>query len=159
MSTKIKDQCTMLPVGASLAIITKYYYGALSKMLEDVQLERHFTTLVLIHKTKGKCTQQYLSDMLSVDKVYMVHILDYLDKKQLISRSVNPSDRREHLIALTAKGKAMVPKIENAISKLNKIAFDSVKKEDQDTFWCCIQEMMKNLRSLPANTVDIKIKK
>lgn len=159
MTEKIKKQCELLPLGASMAIVTKYYYGALSKMLEEIDLERHYTTLMLIHTTNEKCSQQYLSDMLHVDKVYMVHILDYLNKKGLISRMTNPSDRREHLITLTAKGKKMIPRIEEAIHQLNCIALEGVGKAAQKDFWITIQTIMNNLKHLPVNTVDIKIKR
>lgn len=159
MTEKIKKQCELLPLGASMAIVTKYYYGALSKMLEDLDLERHYTTLMLIHSTKEKCTQQYLSDMLHVDKVYMVHILDYLNKKGLITRMTNPSDRREHLITLTSKGKKMIPKIEDGIQQLNATALEGVSKTAQKEFWEAVQTIMNNLKHLPVNTVDINIKR
>jgi len=159
MSDKIQKQCDLLPLGASMAIITKYYYGALSKMLESIDLERHYTTLILIHKTKNKCTQQYLSDMLHVDKVYMVHILDYLDEKGLVKRIKNPEDRREHLISLTTKGEKIIPKIEKSIHELNQIGLNGINKEEQKVFWKSVQTIMDNLKHLPINEVDIKIKK
>ncbi|MBL7882526.1 MAG: MarR family transcriptional regulator [Bacteroidia bacterium] len=159
MSEKIQNQCDLLPLGASMAIVTKYYYGALSKMLESIDLERHYTTLILIHKTKNKCTQQYLSDMLHVDKVYMVHILDYLNEKGLVKRIKNPEDRREHLISLTAKGGKVIPEIEKSINQLNQIGLKGISKEEQKVFWMSVQTIMNNLKHLPTNEVDIKIKK
>ena len=159
MSEKIQNQCDLLPLGASMAIVTKYYYGALSKMLESIDLERHYTTLILIHKTKNKCTQQYLSDMLHVDKVYMVHILDYLNEKGLVKRIKNPEDRREHLISLTTKGGKVIPEIEKSINQLNQIGLKGISKEEQKVFWMSVQTIMNNLKHLPTNEVDIKIKK
>ena len=154
-----KQQCDLLPLAASMAIITKYYYGALSKMLEHLEVERHFTALYLIHKTNEKCTQQYLSDMLHVDKVSMVRMLDYLVDKGMIDRIVNPDDRREHIVALTKKGEKIIPEIENAIVELNKIATKGISKDEQKIFWFSVQSIMNNLKHLPVNTVDIKIKK
>lgn len=159
MPNKIKQQCDLLPMAASMAIITKYYYGALSKMLEHLEIERYFTALYLIHKTNEKCTQQYLSDMLHVDKVSMVRILDYLVKKGMIERVVNPDDRREHIVVLTKKGEKVIPEIDKAISELNKIASKGINKEEQKIFWLGIETIMNNLKHLPVNTVDIKIKK
>ncbi len=158
MSDRIQKQCELLPLGASMAIVTKYYYGALSKMLEDLEVERHFTTLLLIGNTKDKCTQQYLSDMLHVDKVYMVHILDYLNKKGMIKRLVNPNDRREHLITLTTKGQKAFPRIKSAIKEMNEIALNNISPENQLVFWEAAQTVMNNLKHLPVNEVDIKIK-
>lgn len=159
MSVKIKAQCDLLPLAASMAIITKYYYGALSKMLEHLEVERHFTALYLIHKTSEKCTQQYISDMLHVDKVSMVRMLDYLVEKGMIERLVNPDDRREHIVALTKKGLKIIPEIQQAILELNKIALKGIDKEEQKLFWMGIESIMNNLKHLPVNTVDIKIKK
>lgn len=159
MPNKIKQQCDLLPMAASMAIITKYYYGALSKMLEHLEIERYFTALYLIHKTNEKCTQQYLSDMLHVDKVSMVRIVDYLVKKGMIERIVNPDDRREHIVILTKKGEKIIPEINNAIINLNKIALKGIDKEANKIFWHAIESIMNNLKHLPINTVDIKIKK
>lgn len=148
-----------MPLGKFMGVITKNYYGALSKRLEYLGIDRHFTTLVLIDKTKEKCTQQYLSNLLTIDKVSMVRILDHLVEKKMITRAVNPNDRREHIIKLTSKAKKIMPEIHKGISEMNEIALNGLTKKEQELLYNFMGTVIRNIEDLPVNKVDIKIKK
>lgn len=150
-------QC--MPLGKYMGVLTKIYFGALSKKLEPLGVDRHFSTLIAIDKTKEKCTQQYLSDFLNFDKVSMVRMLDYLVDKKMIVRTVNPNDRREHIIELTPKAKKIMPEIHKGIAEMNATAFKGVNKQDREVFYSCMTTILKNIEFLPANEVDIKLKK
>jgi MarR family transcriptional regulator for hemolysin len=158
MTVKTKlDQ--KMPLGKYMGAITKTYFGALSKKLERLGTDRHFSTLIAIHAADQKCTQQYLSDLLNFDKVSMVRMLDYLVSKKMITRSVNPVDRREHIIGLTPKAKKIMPLISAGIMELNELAFKGVNKHDREVFYSCMATILKNIEDLPAHKVDIKLKK
>ena len=159
LSEENKKVNECMPLGKFMGAVTKSYFGALSKKLEHTGVDRHFSTLIAIDKTEQKCTQQFLSDFLNFDKVSMVRILDYLVDKKMITRSVNPDDRREHLIELTAKAKKIMPEIHSGIKEMNAIAFKNVPKQDQEMFYSCITKILNNVELLPANEVDIKLKK
>lgn len=158
-SDKIKQIPECMPLGKLMGSITKSYYGALSKKVEPLGIDRHFATLIKIEDAEKKCTQQYLSDLLSLDKVTMVRILDYLFDKGMIIRTVNKDDRREHLIHLTVKAKKLMPKIRKEIIEMNKIALTGLNKKEQELFKGFLTTIIKNLENLPVNIVDIKIKK
>ncbi len=147
-----------LPLGRLMGKITKKYFGALSKKLDHLGIDRHFSPLIVIAETKEKCTQQYLSDMLNIDKVSMVRILDYLVKHGLIIRAVNPADRREHILQLTPKAKKIMPKILSGISDMNKTALKGLDKNEQALLYKFIETITKNVENLPGKKVDIKIK-
>src|ERR1043165_1641035 len=120
-----------MPLGKYMGAITKTYFGALSKKLEHLGTDRHFSTLLAIHSAEQRCTQQYLSDRLDLDKVSMVRMLDYLVSRKMITRSVNPADRREHIIELTPKAKKIMPLISGGIAEMNEMAFKGVNKHDR----------------------------
>ena len=115
MISDIDKQLCEQPLGRAMVVITKNYWGALSKKLEHVGIDRHFSAMVAIDQAREKCTQQYLCDLLKIDKVGMVRLLDYLVEKGMITRAVNPSDRREHIIQHTEKGKSVMPAIHSGI--------------------------------------------
>lgn len=142
-----------------MGCITKQYFGALSKSLEHLGIDRHFYPLVVIDSTEEKCTQQYLSCMLDVDKVSMVRVMDYLVERGMITREVNSDDRREHLIKLTPKAKKNMPFIYEGINKMNSLALKGLTKNEQETFYQALQIITKNIEKLPANEVDIQLKK
>ena len=160
MNMEQEKQITeFMPLGKAMATITKNYYGALSKRIEYLGFDRHVTTLVIIEATKEKCTQQYLSDTLNCDKVTMVRLLDYLVAKGMINRVMNINDRRERIIKLTDKAKKLMPKIQKEISDMNKIALNGFSEKEQLLYKKFIDRTIINLKNLPVNNVDIKIKK
>lgn len=142
-----------------MGALTKQYFGALSKSMEHLGVDRHFYPLVVIDKTEEKCTQQYLSCMLDVDKVTMVRVMDYLMERGMITREVNINDRREHLIKLTSKAKKIMPEIYEGINKMNSLALKGLSKNEQELFYSAMKRIAKNIENLPVNEVDIQLKK
>ncbi len=147
----------IFPLGKPLSILTKLYVGVLTKNLEHLEVERHFSVLILIEKTK--CSQQFLSDKLMVDKASMVRIIDAFVKKNYLKRTVNPNDRREHWMELTSKAKKIMPDIHNTIKVLNGKAFKGLTKKQIDDFYNCISCIYSNLSKEPANKVVLHYKK
>jgi DNA-binding MarR family transcriptional regulator len=151
-----------LPLGRHLAILTKMYYGALSKRLEHLEIEKHYSVLVLIERHKETSTQQFIGDILKIDKASMVSVVDYLEKKKFIKRVVNPSDRRAYLLELTPKAKKVMPEIHAEIAAMNKVALKGMKKSEATAFNSALCRISSNLNKQPSAPVVIqytKIKK
>ncbi len=159
LSEKEKIFNRSMPLGKLLGDLTKNYFGALSKSMEQHGIDRHFSTLVAIDHAEQKCTQQYLSDLLNFDKVTMVRIMDYLVDKKMITRTVNPADRREHLVQLTPLAKKIIPQIHKGIKEMNALAFKGLSKQNQELFYTGMAIIQKNIENLPVNRVDINLKK
>lgn len=154
-----KDLLKYKPLGRFMGALTKQYFGALSKSMEHLGIDRHFYPLIVIDKTAGKCTQQYLSCMLEVDKVSMVRVMDYLMERGMVTREVNNDDRREHLIKLTSKAKKIMPEVYEGINKMNSLALKGLNKNEQELFYTAMKKIAKNIENLPVNEVDIQLKK
>jgi DNA-binding MarR family transcriptional regulator len=92
-----KSLCELLPLGRSLAILTKNYYGALTSKLAHLDIDRHFSILILIESLESGCSQQFICQQLNIDKVSMVRMIHYLIEKKYISKIVNKDDKREYL--------------------------------------------------------------
>ncbi len=52
----------------------------------------------------GRVTQQHVCDVIALDSSDMVRLLDRLERGGLVVRESDPTDRRRHLLALTAAG-------------------------------------------------------
>ena len=65
-----------------------------------------FSVLVLV-ADNPLVTQAALAEALSIARPNMVGLIDRLEKRGLIQRSVDESDRRSHGLRLTAKGAAL----------------------------------------------------
>lgn len=153
-----KEINSQLPLGRNLAILTKNYYGALRKRLEHLEIDKHYSVLVFISQSKQKCTQQFISDNLKIDKTSMVSIVDYFVKKNFLKRIVNPEDRREHLIELTKKAEKVLPELFFEISKLNEEALAGLSLKEKETFEKAVCSICTNLSKMPSTRILIKIK-
>ena len=148
-----------IPLGRSLSLIAKTYFGALTKRLEHLEVERYYSILIIIENCDSGCTQQYICNSLGIDKVSMVRILDYLIEKKYIKKVVNPDDRREHFVALTPKAKKVMPEIYEEIEGLNTIAFKGLSREQRRDFYKNIAQIYGNVQDLPSHKIFVNYKK
>jgi|SRR6218665_82641 len=148
-----------LPLGRSLSLLAKTYFGTLTKRLEHLEIERHYSVLIFLEQAGNSCTQQTICDALRIDKVSMVRMLDHLGDKKYLKKTVNPTDRREHMIELTPKGKNALPEIYAAMKSLNKEAFKGLTKENQKDFYKWISIIQSNLDPLPSQKIYMNFKK
>ena len=155
----IKTENNAMPLGRHLAILTKMYYGALSKRLEHLEIEKHYSVLVFIENHKDSCTQQDLCDALKIDKTSMVSVIDYLERKNFIKRIVNSEDRRAYLLKLTAKAIKLMPEVNREIAAMNKVALKGLSKVQADAFKNALCQISANLNAQPTSSGVIKYKK
>lgn len=148
-----------IPVGTKMFIVSKLYYGVLSKSLENLDTERYFSVLYYIQNNNGYCCQQNICDQLAIDKTAMVKILDVLAKTGFIERKTNPKDRRERFIILSEKGKKQTKEITKAFEKLDSEMFKGVSEKDRLTFMNVLAKTSENVKQLPANDLFFNYKK
>ncbi len=148
-----------IPVGTKMFIVSKLYYGVLSKSLENLDTERYFAVLHYIQNNNGCCCQQNICDQLAIDKTAMVKILDVLTKAGFTERKTNPKDRREHFISLSEKGKKQTKEITKAFQKLDLEMFNGVSEKDKLTFMNVLSRTSENVKQLPANDLFFNYKK
>lgn len=147
-----------VPVGSKALIMSKRYYGVLSKCLEDLEVERYYSVLYFLAENDG-CTQQHICNNLAVDKTAMVKVIDYLIKAGYIDRNVNPDDRREHFIVLTKKGTKHTEQIVAAFKSIDDKIFADISKAEKDVFIKVLCRLTSNLEILPANDLFFNYKK
>ncbi len=132
-------------LGREFALLGKKYHSLLVKELEQLDIERHFSIFILLEKMGDNCNQSLLADSIHVNKATMVGILDDLSNKGFIKRIENPSDRREHHIQLSEKGKKYVLKIRIAVNKINDMVMKDVNPYEVDRIQEYLRIMYKNM--------------
>lgn len=147
-----------VPVGTKALILSKWYYGVLSKRLEHIDVERYYSILYFLHENNG-CTQQYICNNLAIDKTAMVKVIDYLIKAGYINRNVNPNDRREHVIVLTKKGVKQTEEIVSAFKQIDKEIFFNITAKEKENFIKVLCQLSTNLKTLPLNDLFFNYKK
>jgi DNA-binding MarR family transcriptional regulator len=134
------------------------YYGALTKSLENLDIERYFAVLYFLHNNKN-CCQQVVCDNLKIDKTAMVKVMDYLDKAGLVERKTNPKDRREHFITLSKKGEKQTKEIVRSFKTLDENAFNGITSAERKAFEKVMLKVCDNLKELPADHLTFNYKK
>lgn len=148
-----------LPLAHYLNVVSKAYLGAYMKSFEGHDLERYFIVLGLLDIQDKPLTQQDLCTILTVDKVTMVRILDYLEEKGYVKRVVNKDDRRERKIELTEKAGKSMDYIHSVIADMNKHAFDGFSEADKNVFFEMLQKIGDNMMAMPSEEILISLKR
>ncbi len=138
------------PLGRIFGFLTKQYLGKLNQRMEHTPVDRNFFPLYLIGKNSGKISQQELADQIMTDKVSMVRILDHLSEDGLIKRTVNPNDRRQHLLSVTEKAEPWISEIEKGLQETNEFFFQLLPPEKRADF-------LELLSLLICKTKDLSI--
>jgi DNA-binding MarR family transcriptional regulator len=153
----VKKEST-IPIGTKALILSKYYYGVLSKSLENIDSERYFSVLYFLNENNG-CNQQCICNNLAIDKTAMVKVIDYLIKNDMVERDINPNDRREHFIKLTKKGLKQTEEVVKAFKAIDSKMFSNIPKEDEEVFMRVLSQLSSTLKELPANDLFFNYKK
>jgi DNA-binding MarR family transcriptional regulator len=147
-----------LPLGALALILSKHYYGVLSKSLENLDIDRYYSVLFYLSTHNG-CSQQDICNSLAIDKTAMVKVMEYLIKAGYVHRSVNPDDRREFFIILTAKGKKQTSTIVKAFGVIDDEVFKGSTKAEKALFYKMTDRLISTLKDLPSNDLFFNYKK
>ncbi len=83
---------------------------ATEEALESYGLTGKHLGIMATIREKGSLPQQEIGKCMHVDRTTMVAIIDDLEKLGFVERKPHPTDRRAHIIYLTAKGRETLPR-------------------------------------------------
>ncbi len=92
------------------------------------------TRAMLFIGRSGETTPTILGRSMDMEKGSLTTLLGSLEEAQLISREVDPSDKRSTLIHLTDNGIVYYNKLENKFNERIEEVFSNLSKEDLKTF-------------------------
>ena len=143
------------PLGRMFSFLTKQYIGEIALKMKDTPVERYYFPLYIVSQNSGKISQQELADQLLMDKVSLVRILDILMADGFITRTVNPSDRRQHLLSITPKAKPWVERVKNALQETNQHFLGFLPEENRKLFTDTLQLLICKTKDLPVESIEI----
>lgn len=147
---------TAVPISRKLMQLGRVYQHALARQVEHLDISRYHDILTIIYYNNGQLTQKALAGMLNKDKSALVSIIDQLTQKGYVYREINPADRREHLLKITAKAEQEVPAIISAFEQMNRNSTENIPAADIEIFNSVLAQMETNLKQhlAAANNQD-----
>jgi len=135
------------PIGRIFTLLGKGYLQLLREKLSQLDIDRYYYALLLIHSHNGNITQQQLAALLDSDKVSVVRIIDYLAEKGYVQRRKLQDDKRKHCLLLTGKALEAMPHIKKAITEMNEIALFWFNNEQVNELHTMLKKVKQNINT------------
>jgi DNA-binding MarR family transcriptional regulator len=121
-----------------------------TQVLNAWQLQSsHYGVLQLLEAV-GQASQQQLAQQLSIDRANMVALLDVLQHRGFIERSVDPRDRRRHIVKLTPAGHTQLRQIRQAREEVDEAFFAGLDSEERETLHRLLVKLFLSLTKQPT---------
>ncbi len=103
----------------------------------------------------GPIPMKTISDELSVTAANVTGIVDRLESKGLIERTVRKEDRRATIIGLTSKGRAMQEGVGKKYASFVQKALQKFTPEEQETLRNLLAKLQEEMSSLRESTGNL----
>jgi len=108
--------------------------GALAQITGPQDLSPlQFGMLASIQDQPG-LDQRRLADRMGIDTVSAHHHIEFLEERGLVTRVVDPKDRRSRILKLTKRGLTLRERLRPGIIDAHDRVLSSLSRSEQDTF-------------------------
>ena len=138
------DELFDILVGKVSTAINRTFLRAFST--EGIEITTEQWSVMACLWQKDKVTQQVLCTLTSKDKPSMTRLIDKLEKRNLVSRVSDHSDRRINLIHLTDNGIALKEKATNIVNEIVAKTLSNITEEELNLSRVVLKKIMANLK-------------
>lgn len=103
-----------------------------------------FPFLAELFHRRGPTTQDQLSRALCIDPAATARALDQLQKKGLVSREVNPENRRQKLVSVTPQARDLEEKFCTVLSTASDILVEGLSAVEKEAALTLLDRIMEN---------------
>jgi len=102
-------------------------------------------TMLYLYRHNGQALQCDVIRHLKVKPSTANGILDRMEEKNLVARSVSGSDARYRLVTLTEKGANLQRSLHQVLEKTEHIMLAGLSPAEQDLLFSCMERVIQNL--------------
>ena len=101
--------------------------------------------VIMQRGARGTCRQEDLAAHFSIDKGSIAKTVGKLEAKGLVSRVLNPADKREKLVELTSAGNELLASMGSTYVELEKLMFAGLTQQELETTFAALERIAANL--------------
>jgi DNA-binding MarR family transcriptional regulator len=90
-----------------------------------------YSVMTVIGANPG-LSQMAVAKRLGIERARLVHLLDSLEQRNLVSRSASATDRRSHALHLTARGKAALAQFKRLAAEHERHVAEKIGKANRE---------------------------
>ncbi|HTA77642.1 MAG TPA: MarR family transcriptional regulator [bacterium] len=120
--------------------------------LKTLNMNARHAGILTILEEKGSLAQNELGKCAYIDRTTIVALIDDLEKLGLVERQEHPTDRRSHVIYMTAKGKDLMPLIAKKAKEVEKEYLGPLTAVEQKSLIQLLRKLVFHHYSLPKET-------
>ena len=102
-------------------------------------------TLLYLHRHKGQAPQCEVIQHLRVKPSTANGILDRMEEKGLLERSVSEQDARRRMITLTEKGAKLQKELHSAFEETEELMMKGLSEEERELLFSFLDRINRNL--------------
>jgi DNA-binding MarR family transcriptional regulator len=106
---------------------------------------------LLVIAGKEKITQKALSEELLIDKTTTAKAIAKLEAEGYVRRESDPEDKRYHLLYLTEAGRAVVPKVQEALDHVRNKSLIGISDEEYAIMLGLLKKVLRNVSEQVRN--------
>lgn len=128
--------------GVLVRAISTVMYADISSKLSALDITPELSVVLFAIGSESANTPQTLTRMLLVDRATIARRLRTLESKGLITRKLDPADRRSHLIKLTRSGQALFRKADTLAQEVNTSALQDLSAQEQQALLDTLRQVL-----------------
>jgi len=116
-----------------------------ARMLAEHELTPHHFGILMVLDQVAAASQQQLSRAVGVDPRNAVPVIDALQRRNLVERQPDPTDRRRHAVALTAAGRAALDNLRRAGDEVEEQLLDCLSSSERAALHRTLRKLLAAL--------------
>jgi MarR family transcriptional regulator for hemolysin len=125
--------------------VHRLYDAQGQKVLDQENIPIAYWYYLRVLAERGEINQLELSRRVGTASTTAVPALDYLEKRGLVRRVRDPSDRRKYFVVLQNEGKRLVDKMLPELTDLMSASLDGISQVNMRVFWKVMHQIETNL--------------
>ena len=104
--------------------------------------------LLTVHYSDTDTIQQDIADIVKKDKSAVLRQIDNLEKKNLVQRIVEPSNRRQNIIRVTDEGINLINEVNKKLNEIQTLLSEGLEAGDLIAFYKVLGHLRNKAKTL-----------